>query len=96
MDLPDFQLEVAVFTDELEVGAIGRDEAGAVGANGQGDQHIEVEIAEFARLEAFMGVDFCKEPAGLKPVAGCGREGGIVSLERFDDLLVVDRGGAAP
>ena len=60
MDLPDFQLEAAVFADELEVGAVGRDEAGAVGADGQGDQHIEVEIAEFARSKPLWALIFAR------------------------------------
>lgn len=96
MDLPDFQLEAAVFADELEVGAVGRDEAGAVGADGEGDQHVEVEIAELARFEASFGIDFCEELAGLEPVVGCGGEGGVVSFEGFENFLIIERGGSTP
>jgi len=50
--LPDFEFEGAVFSDEFEVGAIGSDEACAVGAGGEGDEHVEVEVAELAAFEA--------------------------------------------
>jgi len=86
--LPDFQLEVAIVADEFEVGAVGRDEARAVCADGESDQDIEVKLAELVRLEALVGVDFREEPAGFEPVFFCRREKGMALFKSLDYMPI--------
>jgi hypothetical protein len=87
--LPDFKLEIPVFANQFEAGAVGCDEACAVRAGGESDQDIEVEFAELARLEALVSVDFRQEPAGFQPVLFCRREKGL-ALFKGEDYLPID------
>ena len=70
--LPDFHLEVPIGADQLEIGAIAGDQTRAAGASGQGDQDVEVQVAEFMGLKALVIPDFCKDYAGFKPVVAVG------------------------
>jgi len=63
---PNLKLHLAVAIDQLGVGAVGRDEAGAVGAGGEGDENIGVQVTEFMRLEASIRADFGQYLARLR------------------------------
>ena len=43
--LPHFQLDLAITIDELEIGPIRGDETGAVGAGGESDENVEMQVA---------------------------------------------------
>jgi len=90
--LPDFQFKSAVAADEFEVGAVGGDEARSVGSGGQGDEDVEVEVAELVGLEALIGANFCQYVAGLQPVVLCWGQDGAMSGEIADEVafLVTD------
>jgi hypothetical protein len=49
---PHFQLEIPIFADQFKIGAVGRDQARAVGAGGQGNEHVEVQVAELMGFES--------------------------------------------
>jgi hypothetical protein len=56
--LRDIKFEIAVMADQFEVGAVRGDEPGSMGADGESDQNIEVEIAELVGLETFVSLQF--------------------------------------
>jgi len=53
--------------NQLEVGAVGGDQRCSVGAGGQRDQNVKVQIAQLGRLEALIGSDCGKNLALFKP-----------------------------
>jgi len=66
--LPDLQLETAILANHLEVGAVADDQRCAVGAGGQRNQQIEVQIAQLGRLEALVCSDRGKNLTRFYPV----------------------------
>ena len=66
--LPDFQFKSAVAADEFEVGAVGGDEARSVGSGGQGDEDVEVEVAELVCLKAMIFAHFAQKLSRFNPV----------------------------
>ena len=63
---------------------------------GQRNQHIEVQIAQFGRLEALVCPDGGKNLTRFKPVLLRWSEDGVVSFERVKYLVVNWRSGATP
>jgi len=61
-DLPDFQLEIPIAPNHLEVYAIGRNQPCAVRAGRQSDQNVEMQVAKFVRLETLVLLHFRKNP----------------------------------
>ena len=57
LGLPDHTQKLAIVIDGLEVSAVRGDEAGSMGACGEGDEDVEVKIAGLARREAVIGAN---------------------------------------
>ena len=55
--LPNFQLELPVLANQLEVRAVAGNQLSAVGPDGESDQHVEVQIAQFPGLISFVCVN---------------------------------------
>ena len=53
--LPHLQPDGAILVDQLKIRLIGRDEAGSIGAGGEGDENVEMQVTEFAWREAVIG-----------------------------------------
>jgi len=66
--LPNLQFEAAILANHLEVGAVAGDQRCAMGAGGQSNQHIEVQIAQFGRLKALVCPDRGKSLTRFNPV----------------------------
>ena len=56
--LPDFQIEIPVLANQLKIPAIRGDKLRAASARGKRNQHIEVKLAQLARLVAPFRLDF--------------------------------------
>jgi hypothetical protein len=48
--LPYLQFEAAILVNQLEAGAVGGNQLCAMGAGGQRNQQIKVQIAQYGRL----------------------------------------------
>lgn len=94
--LPYLKLEFSIASDHFKVGAIGRNQPGAVRPRGKGDEDVEMHIAELVRRELLVCVDFPQYLAGLQPVFFCRSQDGMVPLEGQQEFPLCRLGGAAP
>ncbi len=53
--LPDFQVNLLITADQLEIGAIGSDEPRAIRTRGERDQHVKMEVAQLFWRESGAG-----------------------------------------
>ena len=60
---PYFQLEPSVAVDQLEIAAIGGDQARSVGARCEGNQYVEVKSAPPMRRQPVSGANLSEQPA---------------------------------
>src|SRR5271165_3304758 len=73
---PYFELELAMVVDQLEIGAVGGDEAGTVRPRCQGDEHIEMQVAQVLSGESFIGTNLRKQLSRFQPVPHRRRKNG--------------------
>ena len=66
--LPQLDKDFSITIDQLEIGAVGSDEAGAVRPRGERDQYVEMQIAQFVRREPFIRVYLPQDLTRLQPV----------------------------
>src|ERR1017187_9712613 len=73
-----------------------RDQLGAVGPDGERDQHIEVQIAQFFGFIPLVCVNLRQNSAGFQPVLLGRSKDGMASLKGLEYLPVHRRSGPAP
>jgi len=95
-NLPNFQEEFAVLMNQLEVSAVGGDQASSVRPGGKSDQHIEMQITELFRSEAFVSMNLCQQLARFQPNLFRGSEDGMAPAENSHELAFSSFGRAAP
>ena len=67
--------------DQLEVHSIGSNERRTMRSCGEGDQDIEVKIAQFLWTESVIEAHFREDLSGLKPVCFGGSEDSMPLFE---------------
>lgn len=82
--------------DELEVAMVGGDQASAMGAGGEGDEHVEVKVAKLFGREAVPGVDGAEKLAGFDPIFLGGSEDAVIPGEGEEKFAFGGFGSAAP
>jgi len=55
--LPYLELESAVTIDHFKIGTVGGNQAGAVRARGERDEHVEMQVAQLVRCEPLIHVN---------------------------------------
>jgi len=66
---PDFELKCPIATDQLEVGAVGGNQASAVRPRRESDEHVKVQVLQFVRRKAFVGLNLPQDLARLEPAS---------------------------
>lgn len=59
-----------------------------MGAGGQGDEDVEMQVAQLARLEPVIGVHRVQDFARLQPIALGGCKDGVVFGESAEELAI--------
>jgi len=54
---PHLKLDLSIPIDQLEISPVGRDEARAMRPSSQGDENVEMQVAQFGRREAVIGTN---------------------------------------
>ena len=85
---PYFKLELAIAIDHLEIGAIGGNQASAVGSGREGDQHIEIHVAKFVWGKSFFCADLRQQLSRLQPIPRCRSENGMIALQGPQEFLL--------
>jgi hypothetical protein len=93
---PNFKVDLAIPIDQLKICPIGRDEAGPVGACSEGDENVEMQIAQFVGLEAMISADVSQYLARLQPVFFGRSQDWVSSRQRPEKLPIRSLRGAPP
>jgi len=74
--------------NQLKVRPVGSDQTGAVRPCGEGDENVEMQVAQFVRLEAVIGTDFGQYLARLQPVLSRRSKDWVVSRQTAEELVL--------
>jgi len=86
LGLPYFELKFPVGADHFKIGAVGGNQPGTVRPRRERDEHVEMQIAQLVRCEAFICVHLPQQPARLQPIIFRGRQDAMVLLQRSQEL----------
>jgi len=67
-----------------------------VGARGESDEHVEVQVPEFLRAIAVLGTYFLQDLARFEPISFGGRQNRMVLAERPEEFSFRRGGGGTP
>jgi hypothetical protein len=65
---PHFEMELAISVDHFKIRSIGRNQAGAVGAGGEGDEDVEVKIAQLGGCKTAIGANAGQDLTRFEPI----------------------------
>ena len=89
-------MEILVGANQFEVGAIRCDEPCTKSSRGQSYKNVEVQVTEFAPLEAVIALDLAENLTRFQPTAFSRRKSGIPSFQGPKDNLLSACCSAAP
>ena len=96
LGLPYFELKSRVGADHFKIGTVGGDQPGAVRPRGECNEHVEMQVAQLGRREAFIRANLPEQPAGLPPIIFRGRQDARVPFQRSQELPLRRFRGATP
>ena len=79
--LPYLKVEFAVAIDHFEIGAVRSDQAGAMRAGGERDEHVEMQIAELIRCKTAICANFSQYLPRLQPILFRGSQGWMIPAQ---------------
>src|ERR1019366_1584507 len=96
MNLPYLKADFAEVVNQFKIGPIRSDQTCAMGASGECNQHVEVQITQFAWCETASGMNSCQDIARLQPIFFRGSQNWMISRQSAEEFALGNFGSTTP